>query len=234
MKKCKFLLVVAAVVVPTLAVAQSKSALSIADNDSIYVDGRSFKIIPGNAKGDASALIRQLGARDLGPAAIIFRKGDKLYVAADPLNQQRYGSDRRDYGSDRDESASPAQAERDWREYQQSLRQNRNRRDYGSDRYSAYGSDRRDYGSDRRDYGSDRDESASPAQAERDWQEYQQSLRQSRNQRGSSSDRRDYGSDRYAGEPDQARVYVNDPDYAQYRLRKVFDENWTTSDNTTR
>src|SRR5260370_17718403 len=101
MKKCKFLLVVAAVVVPTLAVAQSKSALSIADNDSIYVDGRSFKIIPGNAKGDASALIRQLGARDLGPAAIIFRKGDKLYVAADPLNQQRYGSDRRDYGSDR-------------------------------------------------------------------------------------------------------------------------------------
>ncbi len=186
MKKCKFLLVVAAVVVPTLAVAQSKSALSIADNDSIYVDGRSFKIIPGNAKGDASALIRQLGARDLGPAAIIFRKGDKLYVAADPLNQQRYGSDRRDYGSDR------------------------------------------------RDYGSDRDESASPAQAERDWREYQQSLRQSRNQRGSSSDRRDYGSDRYAGEPDQARVYVNDPDYAQYRLRKVFDENWTTSDNTTR
>src|SRR5260370_1259444 len=219
MKKCKFLLVVAAVVVPTLAVAQSKSALSIADNDSIYVDGRSFKIIPGNAKGDASALIRQLGARDLGPAAIIFRKGDKLYVAADPLNQPRYGSDRRDYGSDRDESASPAQAERDWREHQQSLRPIRNQRDYGSDR---------------RDYGSDRDESASPAQAERDWQEYQQSLRQSRNQRGSSSDRRDYGSDRYAGEPDQARVYVNDPDYAQYRLRKVFDENWTTSDNTTR
>src|SRR5260370_22917503 len=137
MKKCKFLLVVAAVVVPTLAVAQSKSALSIADNDSIYVDGRSFKIIPGNAKGDASALIRQLGARDLGPAAIIFRKGDKLYVAADPLNQQRYGSDRRDYGSDRrdygrdrDGSASPAQAERDWGEYQQSLRLNRNQRDY--------------------------------------------------------------------------------------------------------
>jgi len=185
--------------VSTLAVAQSRNALSIADNDSIYIDGRSFKIIPGNAKGDASALIRQLGARDLGPAAIIFRKGDKLYVAADPLNQQRYGSDRRDYGSDRDESASPAQAERDWREYQQSLRQNRNRRDYGSDRYSAYGSDRRDYGSDR-------DESASPAQAERDWREYQQSLRLSHNQRDYSSNRRDYGSDRrdYGSDRDES------------------------------
>jgi hypothetical protein len=218
MEKCKFLLVVAAVValapsIPTPAGAQSRNALSIADNDSIYVDGRSFKVTPGNAKGDASALIKQLGARDLGPAAIIFRKGNKLYVAADPLDQQRYGSDRRDYGSDRrdygsdrrdygsdrEESPSTAQSEREWREWQESLRDyGSDRRDYGSDRYADYASRRdcesRDYGGDRRD-----------------------------------CDRRDYGSDR-AGEPNQQRMYVNDPDYAQYRLKKFFDENWTTSD----
>jgi hypothetical protein len=281
MKKCKFLLVVAAVAglpgVSTLAIAQSRNALSIADNDGIYVDGLSFKVIPGNAKGDGSALIRQMGARDLGPAAIIFRKGNKLYVvAADPLDQQSYGSDRRDYGSDRrdygsdrDENPSTAQSEREWREWQQSLRQNRNRRDYGSDRNL-------DYGSDRRDYGSDRDENPSTAQSEREWREWQESLRRNNNRRDYGSDRRDYGSDRYAAYASDRGAYgssnrsdcasdrrncgtdqryfgsdrrdyasdrrdytdrypgesghVTDPDYAEYRLRKFFDQNWTTSE----
>src|SRR6202035_2343557 len=147
-------------------------------------------------------------------AAIVFRKGDKLYLVTVAPDQKSYGSDRRDYGSDRRDYATDR---RNCDPLDSGNRQDCERRDYGSDR--------RDYGSDRRDYGSDRDESASPAQAERDWREYQQSLRQNRNQR-------DYGTDRYAGEPDQPRVYVNDPDYAQYRLRKLFDENWTTSDTT--
>ena len=89
MIKCTSLLVVAAVVglapiVPTAAFAQSKDALSIANNDSILVDAKSFQILPGNAEGDASALINKLDARDMGPGAIIFRSGGKLYMVAAP------------------------------------------------------------------------------------------------------------------------------------------------------
>src|SRR5258708_6980878 len=104
MIKSTSLIVVAAVVgfmpgLSTSAEAQSKDALSIADNDSVYIDAKSFKIIPGKAVGDASALIRRLDARDLGPGEIIFRSGSRLYTAAAPLDPQRYGSDRRGYRS---------------------------------------------------------------------------------------------------------------------------------------
>jgi hypothetical protein len=139
--------------VSTLAGAQSREGLSIADNDSIYLDGRSFKIIPGHANGDASALIRRSGARELGPAAIVFRKGDTLYLATVPPNPSYAGDGRRDYARDYD------------------------RGDYG-----------RDY--DRGDYATD-------------------------NRRDSASS--------------QPRPL--DPDNAQYRLRKFFDENWTTGDS---
>ena len=180
MTMCKSLIVSSAAIgfiscVPTSANAEPKASLNIADHDGIYVDGRSFKVIPGTASGDTSALMQKSGVRELGPAAIVFRKGDKLYLATVPQSQQRFGSDR-------DENPSTAQSEREWREWQQSLRQNNNRRDYGSDRSA------------------------------------------------------DYGSDRYAGGLDQQRlidqqrVYVNDPDYAEYRLRKFFDENWTAGD----
>jgi hypothetical protein len=70
----------------TSASAQSQSAVgTIVDNGSIFVDGRSFKIVPGTAKGDTSAQIKALGARDLGPGAIIFRSDDKLYIVDAPL-----------------------------------------------------------------------------------------------------------------------------------------------------
>jgi hypothetical protein len=59
---------------PTLAAAQSQNVPDTIDHDgSIFVDGKSFKITPGRAKGDASAQIKRLGARDLGAGAIIFR-----------------------------------------------------------------------------------------------------------------------------------------------------------------
>src|SRR5436305_7720769 len=72
------LLIVAAVVglapiVP--AFAQSKDALSIANNDSVLIDAKSFRMVPGNAEGDAAALIKKLDAKDLGPGAIVFRSG---------------------------------------------------------------------------------------------------------------------------------------------------------------
>ena len=142
MIKCTSLMVLAAVVgftpsISSLAIAQSKDALSIADNDSVYIDAKSFKIVPGKAGGDASALIKKLDARDLGPGEIIFRSGGKLYTVAAPPDQQRFGRDR-----------------------------------YGSDRY----------GSDRRDYGSD-------------------------------------------------QVVINDPEYAQYKLKKIFEDSWTAKDS---
>jgi len=76
-----------AAIVSNLAVVQSQTAppATIADNDSIYVDGKTFAVTPGRAKGDTSAQIEALGARDLGPGAIIFRSGEKLYIVAAPV-----------------------------------------------------------------------------------------------------------------------------------------------------
>src|SRR5262249_41964037 len=74
-------------IVSSLAVAQSQTLppATIAGNDSIYIDGKTFAITPGRAKGDTSAQIEALGARDLGPGAIIFRSGEKLYIVAAPI-----------------------------------------------------------------------------------------------------------------------------------------------------
>jgi hypothetical protein len=58
---------------------------TIADNDSIFVDGRTFQVTPGKAKSSASAQIKDLGARELGQGAIIFRSGEKLYIVDAPL-----------------------------------------------------------------------------------------------------------------------------------------------------
>src|ERR1700722_15314255 len=180
--------------------AAEQPGLGIANNDSVYIDGNSLKIVPGKGKGDASALINKLDAHAVGAGMIIFRSGDKLYMAEAPSpviqtssGADRYGSDRdtsvsaaqaerdwqdylrsqnRRYGSDRDTSVSAAQAERDWRDWQEFTRQNPR---YGSRGADANASAR---------YGSDRDTSVSAAQAERDWQDY---LR---------SQNRRYGSDR--------------------------------------
>jgi hypothetical protein len=66
---------------PSIANGEMQNGLNIADNDSVYIDGKSFQVIPGEPKGDAAGQIKSLAARDLGPAAIIFRSGDKLYIA---------------------------------------------------------------------------------------------------------------------------------------------------------
>ena len=58
---------------------------TIQANDSIFIDGTTFAVTPGKAKGDISAQITALGARDLGPGAIIFRSGDRLYIVDAPL-----------------------------------------------------------------------------------------------------------------------------------------------------
>jgi hypothetical protein len=70
----------------TSTAARAQDAIgNIADNDSIFIDGRAFRIMAGKAPGDAAAQIKSLSARELGPGTIIFRSGDKLYIAGAPL-----------------------------------------------------------------------------------------------------------------------------------------------------
>jgi hypothetical protein len=57
----------------------------IADNDAVLVDGRTFTIISGKIKDDASIQIKTSGAQELGPGAIIFRLNRKLYIVDVPL-----------------------------------------------------------------------------------------------------------------------------------------------------
>jgi len=68
----------------TLALAEDAPG-SIADKDGIFVDGQTFEVVYGRARVDASAQVKDLNARERGPAAIVFRSGDKLYVAGVPL-----------------------------------------------------------------------------------------------------------------------------------------------------
>ena len=68
------------------AAAQAQSSVGIADKDAIFFDGQTFQIVPGKSKGDFAKRVEGMGARELGPGAIIFRSGDKLYIAGAPAN----------------------------------------------------------------------------------------------------------------------------------------------------
>ncbi len=52
----------------------------LANNQGIFVDAKTFKIAKGTAKGDPAAQIAKLGAKEVGPGAIVFRYNDKLYM----------------------------------------------------------------------------------------------------------------------------------------------------------
>jgi hypothetical protein len=169
--------------------AWAQDALSIANNDSVYIDATTFKVAPGKAKGDLAAQINKLGARELGAGAIIFRASDKLYimepgaspklVTYDPARPDAY-----DPGDARRFAVDPA------RPYAY---------DPGDARRFMY-----DQHSDPRRFAYDTN----------DWRcagAYQNDPRCP-----------------LINNPNGA-VYVNDPDYAQYRLKKVFDENWTAA-----
>jgi hypothetical protein len=62
---------------------------SIADQESIFIDGQTFEIVPGLAKPDAAATIRDLAGRDLGPGVIIYRSGNRLFELGAPLTLER-------------------------------------------------------------------------------------------------------------------------------------------------
>ena len=71
-----------------IALAQQQPAQSpsqdvigeLSNNEGIFVDGKTFKIARGKAKGDPAAQIAKLGAKEVGPGAIVFRYDDKLYM----------------------------------------------------------------------------------------------------------------------------------------------------------
>src|SRR6516162_11816772 len=76
--------------VSALPEARSQPAPGIiADQESVFIDGQSFSIVPGQAKPDAAAAIKDLGGRELGPGAIIYRNGDRLYILGAPLMLQQ-------------------------------------------------------------------------------------------------------------------------------------------------
>jgi hypothetical protein len=62
---------------------------TIADQESVFIDGQTFSVVPGYPKPDAAATIRDLGGRELGPGAIIYRNGDRLYILGSPLTLER-------------------------------------------------------------------------------------------------------------------------------------------------
>ena len=73
----------AAVGAGKLALAQQPTGDVIGEltnNEGIFVDGKTFKIAKGKAKGDPAAQIAKLGAKEVGPGAIVFRYNDKLYM----------------------------------------------------------------------------------------------------------------------------------------------------------
>jgi hypothetical protein len=62
------------------AAAQSAHG-SLANDESLFVDGKTFEIRGGPTTGDPAAQVGALGAREFGSGALIFRSGGKLYVA---------------------------------------------------------------------------------------------------------------------------------------------------------
>jgi hypothetical protein len=201
----------------TSSIVRAQDALSIANNDSIFIDSSTFRVSPGKAKGDVAAQIKKLGARELGPGAIVFRASDKLYIidadvtqeftvaydsarpyAYDPGDPRRFmydqHSDPRRFAYDPSGGYTPSDPSRPY-QYDPS-----NPRRFAVDPARPYAynpGDPRRFAYDPSD----------PRCAQASSNDPQCPLI--------------YNPDRHA-------VYINDPDYAQYRLKKAFEANWTT------
>jgi hypothetical protein len=76
-------LVVLAAALPT-AGARAQDTVDLAEGDGVFIDGRNFEIVHRKSRGDAGDLVKSLGAREIGPGAIIFRAGDTLYIVGAP------------------------------------------------------------------------------------------------------------------------------------------------------
>lgn len=72
--------------------AQERTQLGALNvSEGIYVNPKGFDIIKGTAKGDPTAQLEKLGAKEVKDGAIIVRVGEKLYlVDADPASKSYY------------------------------------------------------------------------------------------------------------------------------------------------
>jgi threonine dehydrogenase-like Zn-dependent dehydrogenase len=69
-----------ALAVARLAGAAPTPLADLGNNEGIFVDMKTFKVLRGTAKTDPAAQIQKLGARPVNDGAIIFRSGDTLYI----------------------------------------------------------------------------------------------------------------------------------------------------------
>src|SRR5262249_31650062 len=197
--------------VATFATAHAKqNVLTIPDNDSVYIDAKSFQVTPGKGKGDAGPQIKDLAARELGPGAIIIRSGNKLYIAEGQTLRgvvTAYAYDPRQYNPGLTGGGSIGYNQQfayDPRQYNPSLTGG------GSVGYN------QQFANDPRQYNPSLTGGGSPG--------YNSMLMQFAN------DPRQYNpSLTGGGSPGYNTMlmqFAYDPDYVQYKLKKAFEENW--------
>src|SRR5229473_1991989 len=204
--------------VSTIAMAQAQGVIgNLAKNDSIFVDGKTFNVITGRSKADTD--VRKLGARELGPGAIIFRSEDKLYISDASERVAAYLNDP-DIERQRPLGLRDSDIER-----QRAL----GLRDTDIERHRALGL--------RADATADIDRQRPLGLHDADIERQRAlGLRDADIERQRALGLSDVDIERQralglreAGVAGRYRVYINDPDYAYYRLKKAFEENWTTN-----
>ena len=215
MRKCTTSVIMPAAVsllssVSMFATAHAQqTAVAIPDNDSVYIDAKSFQVVPGKGKGDAGVQIKDLGARELGPGAIIIRSGNKLYIAEGQTLRgvvTAYGYDPRQYNPALSGGGSVGyntQFPNDARQYNPAVTGG------GSVGYNAqFANDPRQYNPAVTGGGS----IGYNAQFAND----PRSPQYNPNLTGGGS----------AGYNAMLMQFAYDPDYVQYKLKKAFEENW--------
>jgi hypothetical protein len=202
----------AVISVATFATAHAQqNVLTIPDNDSVYIDAKSFQVIPGKGKADAGPQIRDLAARELGPGAIIIRSGNKLYIAEGQTLRGVVAYDPRQYNPNLTGGGSVgynAQFAYDPRQY------NPNLIGGGSIGYNAQ------FANDPRapQYNPSLTGGGSPG--------YNSTLMQFANDPRSPQYNPTLTGGGSPGYNAMVMQFAYDPDYVQYKLKKAFEENW--------
>src|SRR5262249_26901934 len=213
MRKCTTSVIVgAAVSVSTFATAHAQTVLAIPENDSVYIDAKSFQVIPGKGKGSAGVQIKDLGARELGPGAIIIRSGDKLYIAEGQTLRgvvTAYAYDPRQYNPSLTGGGSVGYNQQfayDPRQY------NPNLTGGGSVGYN------QQFAYDPRQYNPNLTGGGSPG--------YNQMLMQFANDPRAPQYNPSLTGGGSPGYNATLMQFAYDPDYVQYKLKKAFEDNW--------
>ncbi|HWM45591.1 MAG TPA: hypothetical protein VNR11_01605 [Xanthobacteraceae bacterium] len=76
--------IAAALAAGVSAAAKADEVTVLAPNEGLFIDGETFSVAKGAEKPESAKATRDLSARELSPGTIIFRSGDKLYIAEPP------------------------------------------------------------------------------------------------------------------------------------------------------